>query len=615
MRKGLKRIETAALIILSVLFVLFSVGCARQPQKKAESVAVTIADSLFFTPSVSSARIGIGEDMSVTLHMLYGYEFVSCDYGDYTAERIGGDTVALTLRNVIAPSRVTVTAQLAERENVREEIACSIVYDYGGGIFEGRRSHTENYTLTQHIRPNTWNGQGLEKQGYTLLGWNTHSDGSGEHVGLGSRVTVPDGGSVTLYAEWAKWLPEEDFVYRVYPDGAAAVTGYRGEGNAEKFVIPARIDGHTVTEIAGSFTINIPCGSLTSRILVLPDTVRAIGGGAFSNSAFSEIYFFDSLEYIADTAFPYNLTTYHLNAALPPHYQALNNSTYYADCVDRLICTADKKQIIFFAGCSFAYGLNSPMVQAAVGDDYAVCNMGVNGDINGAFQMEVILRYIGEGDVLVHTPEVMSAPQLMSSFYLDGRAFIMCEGNYDLLSIPDFSRNDLIFRAYMHYVTVRENEEECSYSDGRTEDFNLYGDYVYPRPYEEENESGRDCSYSGNAYNFTPDMLTEDGVATLARYYDTAVAKGAEVCISYSPTNGSSETEIPVADAGAAFDCRLRSLLAPYGYAPISDYRDYVLPGRFFYDSDYHLNDLGAIIRTERLLADLRNARVLEEIL
>lgn len=609
MRTGLRHIERALLALLSAVTVL-SCGCAETTQND-KLVSVSIADSLFFTASTAAAKVREGEDLTVTLDMRTGYEFVSCDYGDYRAETEANGDVTLTLYNITAPSRVTVTSRLREVDAQRESATCSITYDYNGGSADGEKSRTVDYTLSQHLRPNTWNGQGLERLGCTLLGWNTRSDGSGEHIGLGSRVTVGDGQSVTLYAEWAEWLPERDFLIRTYPDGTAAVTGYRGTGDAEMFVIPAEIDGYKITEIAGSFTTNIPCGRLTSRSLVLPDGILSIGGGAFINSAFEEIYFFDNLENIADAAFTYNLTTYHINAACPPHYQAVNNSTYYADCVDRLITSGDKKRIIFFAGCSFAYGVNSAMAQAAVGDEYAVCNLGVNGDINGAFQMEVILNYISEGDILVHTPEVMSAPQLMSSFYLDGRAFIMCEGNYDLLSIPDFSDCDLIFRAYMHYVTIRENEEECSYSDGRAEDFNIYGDFICSRPYEEAGEAERDESLSGDAYNFAPEMLTEEGVAKLAAYYSEAEAKGATVCFSYSPINGSSSTAVPVGEAGAAFDKRLRELFAPYGYAPISDYKDYIMAGRYFYDSDYHLNELGAIFRTERLLADLQAAGVI----
>lgn len=437
-------------------------------------------------------------------------------------------------------------------------------------------------------------------------------DGDGLHIGLGGRVTVSDGEHLTLYAEWAEWLPAEDFLYKVNPDGTAELTGYRGEGDGDMFVIPASIEGHKITAVSNSFTTNIPCVSISSPVLVLPDTLLSIQAGAFMHSAFKEIYFFDTLTYVDNNAFGYNIATYHVNAALPPHYQSVNNSTYYADCVDRLITTANKKRVIFFAGCSFAYGINSPMAQAAVGEEYAVCNMGVNGDINGAFQMEIILHYLNEGDILVHTPEVMSSPQLMSSSYFDGRAFIMCEGNYDLLSIPDFSQSSLFFRAYMHFVTIRENEEECSYSDGRSEDFNLYGDYTYPREYDESTERERDVTYSNDAYNYAPDMLTEEGMDRLCAYYDDARAKGATVCISYSPVNSSAQPEVSVMDAGRAFDEKWRAMLAERGYAPISDYIDYLWPGRFFYDSDYHLNDLGAIFRTERLLLDMQNAGVVQ---
>lgn len=250
------------------------------------------------------------------------------------------------------------------------------------------------------------------------------------------------------------------------------------------------------------------------------------------------------------------------------------------------------------------------MADNMFGGEYVVCNMGVNGDINGAFQMEIILSCLGEGDILVHSPEQMSAPQLMSSFYLDGRMFIMIEGNYDLLSIPDFSDNDLIFRAYMHYAEIRGREEPCSYSDGRTESFNEYGDFTYPRPYDEATENERDVTYSDDKYNFVPEMLTEEGVAKLAGYYAAAEDAGAKVYITYAPVNSSAQTAVSVEEAGESFDARFKQLLAPYGYAPISDYRDYIYSGRYFYDSDYHLNDYGAIMRTVQLIKDLQAAGV-----
>ena len=54
-------------------------------------------------------------------------------------------------------------------------------------------------TPQTHFRLNTPIGTDLfARDGYTLIGWNTRPDGSGESVGLGSRIAWEDG--LTLYA-------------------------------------------------------------------------------------------------------------------------------------------------------------------------------------------------------------------------------------------------------------------------------------------------------------------------------------------------------------------------------------------------------------------------------
>ena len=337
MQKGLQRIKRILFIILALAAAFVMPACEEEAGEVPETVAVSVADSIFFTSSVPPALVPLGGDYTFTLNMLHSCEFISCDYDDYSVRMIRPGVFELTLHNVVAPARVSVTAQLAERESEHTELDCSITYELLGATYEGAGSRTVDYVVTQHLRPNTWNGQGLEREGFTLLGWNTEEDGSGEHIGLGSRVTVEDGGHITLYAEWVEWLPADDFLYRENADGTAALTGYRGPGDDELFVMPAQLDGHEITSVANSFTTNIPCGNITSPVLVLPDTVISIASGAFMHSAFEEMYFFDTLEDISLTAFSNNIKTYHLNAALPPHYQALNNSSYYADSVDKAV--------------------------------------------------------------------------------------------------------------------------------------------------------------------------------------------------------------------------------------------------------------------------------------
>lgn len=63
-------------------------------------------------------------------------------------------------------------------------------------------------------------------------------------------------------------------------------------------------------------------------------------------------------------------------------------------------------------------------------------------------------------------------------------------------------------------------------------------------------------------------------------------------------------------EKGYEFAEKFENMFWGYGYEAISDVEEYMFPGRYFYDSDYHLNDLGAALRTERLLADLKAAGI-----
>ena len=591
--------------LFAVLFLCIVCLQACNVTPETNKLHVSIVDSVFFTADNPTATVDYGADYTVELTFRYGYEFDGCDYADYAVTSDASGKTLLTLHSVTRPSRVSVLAKKTVRAAVSFDITCSIVYNYNGGTdIDGQTGETISYHLTQHQRPNTDPAQTLRRNGYVLTGWNTLADGSGDHVGLGSRVTVANGGQITLYAEWAKSLDQDDLLYTSHGN-EIVLTGYRGKGDVQPFVIPAEIDGKPVVEISGSFTTNMRCGTLTSQTLVLPNTMRNVVSNAFLHSAFSEIYFFDNIAEIDERAFPYNIGTWHINAFDPPCFQADNNSALFADNMDRLILNKDKKKLIMFSGCSFAYGVDSYLVNEVYGDEYVVFNMGMNGDINGAFQMEIIISYMGEGDIMVHAPEEMSPSQLMAIYFVNNIMFIMTEGNYDLLALADFSQNGGVLRAFFDYKSLKEDSEPCSYDDGRCVDFNMFGDYIEDRPYDETTEAARDTTYSDNNYCFAPEMITDRGMAKLVGYYDQIRSKGGNVYVSYAPVNGSARGGNEIVQKGHEFADKLSTVMQQYGYEIISNVDDYIWQGRYFFDSDYHLNDIGAALRTEQLLRDL----------
>ena len=605
----MKNKRLSRLVVLLLALCVLASGCAQAEQQN--KVKVSIVDSVLFTAENAVGNVEKGEDFITLLSFRAGYEFVSCDYSDYKSSEKDGKT-QLTLRNVVRPSRVTVRCQKKEVQNaVAIDLKCAVRYDFNGGKdADCSGTRTVRYSLTAHHRPNTINGANVKRSGFVLIGWNTQADGNGAHIGLGSRVTVQNGEEKTLYAEWKKSIDGAQFLYREAAAGAIALTGYRGAGDVQPFVIPSEIDGKEVVEISSSFTTNMPCRELSSETLVLPDSVKFIKSNSFLHSAFSELYFSDNIEEIDEKAFPRNIKTFHINAFREPCFQAVNNSTIFSDNMDRLILNADRRKLVFFSGCSFAYGLDSNVVDEVYGEDYVVFNMGMNGDINAAFQMEILLAYMGEGDVFIHAPEEMSPSQLMFGYFVNSIMFIMVEGNYDLLALADFSNNGGVIRAFFDYIEIKKDADPCRYDEGRYEDFNIYGDYIYERPYDEATESERDVTYSDNAYCYAPELLTGAGIEKLAGYYDEIREKGGRVYLSYAPVNISAGTGNDVREKGYEFAEKFENMFLGYGYEAISDVEEYMFPGRYFYDSDYHLNDLGAALRTERLLADLKAAGI-----
>ena len=589
----------------ALLLCVFFCACLRGSAEAAaeETVRVTLVDSVFFTAEEPSQSVAYGGTARFTLTTVPGFAVSSCSYAD--CEITGGDgEYTLLLKNVTRPSRITVYAASEPKEiNTNPEFSCSIRYVFNDGT---AREKTEQYTLSYHIRPNTMNGNGIERDGWTLLCWNTRADGTGEDVGLGSRVTVEKDETLTLYGKWVKWENADDFVTQ-RRDGAIVLTGYRGSGKADLFVIPGKIGGLTVEGLASSFTTNMRCGTLSSSVLVLPPTIRTVDDNAFLHSSFREIWFSDSLETFGSNAFPNAISVFHISAATAPRLQKENYNMRFPDNLDLIIKNRDQKKMIFFSGCSMCYGLDSAMVEKAFSGEYVVIDAGLNGEFNALFQLECILPYIGPGDILIHAPEQKNAYQFLAGKLVDSRVYCMAEGNYDLLALADFSYNAFMIESYTSYAGFRQRTEECSYSDYNGM-FNNYGDYAVERPYDESTEMMRDISYTEN-WGFDPELLTAENISFLASVYDLFRQKGAEVYFSWAPMNESSTGNEDLTAAAEDFQEELKKLFEPYGISIISEVTDYVYPGRYFFDTDFHLNELGVILRTERLIEDIKKQR------
>lgn len=567
-------------ILFFLLFPLLLLGCGKTVTPK--TVGVTIEAGEEYMLSAYHFEAERGTDLSVTVDLLEGYAIESVSYENCTFK----DGV-LTLHDVRYPAFVKITTS-SEADRV--------YYELNGGLFRDGREGDHfilSYADYPHLRFNTSQGvREIVRDGYTLVGWNTSADGSGTHIGLGSRVT-PGNQMLRLYAEWVPWNEGTDFRWE-QRENVVVLTAYLGNKETETLCVPETVGGFPVTGIATGF-----CEGVTAEKLILPHTVTSIEDGAFTNSSFGELVCSDLLTEVSDKSFDgCEFVTFRLNAATEPRYQKGNELSWFADMMDRLILHEGDRKLVLFGGCSLSYGIDSAMIDEHFGGEYTVLNMGIIGGTNALFQTACITEHLHEGDVFIHAPEVASGYQL---YYLRGaehRMFTLCEGNYDLLSYVDMRRIGSLFRAFASYNTARLELEPGSYWDC-SDAYNGYGDIAFFR------QGGADKSYTEN-YVYATEFLTEDSFAELFGDYRKILERGARVYFTFSPVNRDGLTDEDIRKKSwETFEERIRSGLGRYGIPVIQSAEDCLLAGRWFYDSDYHLTTRGAELRTELLVEAL----------
>lgn len=553
-------------------------GCARGVTHTA--VQVSILEGEEFTVTENGLWTQPGEDAVFLLDIDPGLTVGNTDYSGKTSLSVRDGKTALTLHNITRPTRVSV--------NLTGRFG-AVTYDPNGGA--GERT-TLIYPLDAHPRPNTERSL-FSRENHTLVCWNTKPDGTGDRVGLGSRVSAGKEG-LTLYARWAPWTPETAFTYT--SGEGITITGYHGQD--ELVAIPETINGKPVTGIAHNAFQNT-----TATALILPKTVRNVALGAFNGCAFESVTLFDTIETISGGSFRSceNLKTIYINAVEDPAGYASRKESLYADKVDLLIAAAGQRKLVCYGGCAMWYDLDASQFDAAFGEEYVILNLGLNGVVNSALQMEILLSCMEPGDVLFHAPELASRTQLMTKTAMDQNDDLLwcgLEYNYDLVSRANFLSIPGLLESFCGYLSRRSGT--TAYSDTYTDSHGReYLDQWGGIPFE------RDTTMEQLTDAVTLDPDTVGDLQTLRGFYDRFRQKGVAVYVTFAPTNLDALPEDQQGNA-AAMETALRQALA--GERLISRLEDYLYTNADFYDTNYHLLSEAARENTALWLRDLTAA-------
>ena len=262
-----------------------------------------------------------------------------------------------------------------------------------------------------------------------------------------------------------------------------------------------------------------------------------------------------------------------------------------------------EEKIVLIGGSNLAFGIDSAKLQEYV--EMPVVNYGLYATIGTKAMLDLSRSYIKNGDIVVICPE--TEKQTYSLYYNAHSLWQAMDCDFSILKDVGFSNFGKIIAAMPQFAAekrdfIRKNTKPTPSGIYAKASFNEYGDIMVERPF---NEMPKNYDTS-MPITLNTDLLDKEFIDYLNKYAAYCERQGAKVYFGFSPINAdaiiSPEEEI------IEF---YNSLKKELNFPLISDINDYILDSAYFYDTNFHLNSIGALQRTSLLADDL--LRVLDK--
>lgn len=275
-------------------------------------------------------------------------------------------------------------------------------------------------------------------------------------------------------------------------------------------------------------------------------------------------------------------------AFIPAQY----SDNYNASLIDKVnrLETIDKPKIILVGNSNLAYGIDSQMIEEAIG--MPVVNLGLHGGLGNKFLERIALLKINKDDLIIICHSDYSDKDELKQADL---AWITLENHWELWKIPDIkmwtellpAMPDYTFNALSLYWSGRGNHSSDEIYARKA--FNIYGDNISYR------ESGQYEIEEG-----TVPKISNECVKRINKLNTYCNMTGAKLVIAGYPIMiGKSVND---REEYVAFQKELEKRME---CEVISDYTDYFYTVDYFYDGCYHMTNEGAAIRTAQLINDI----------
>lgn len=534
--------------------------------------------------SVEEGTYPVGTEIALTARPKEGGRFVCWSLGQKLAN--GGTPLAMTEQYTFR-----LGMDLRIYANFAKADTATVIYDANGGqTADGGGYLYRESDLSYYFFPRALANQGqLKRDGYVLYAYNTAPDGSGTEYTFGSNVVPEENGTKVLYAQW---LPVDISVFSyIVKENEIHITGCYSE--EEWVVLPEEIDGLPVTRVCS--------GALTglknmTTLVTTPALKQFETASVLDCPNFTALYLCDSIASIPDSfhADCPEFQTLKVGAVRDPVFcKTMVGSS--AIKFQRLMMARDTDAIVLNSGSSSIYGFCSPLFDELMGHRYHIVNYGYDISLSIIFYLDVFEHFLGEGDILIHAPE--RGTQQLGGNLINEKLWSLFEGALEAFSYIDIRKYSRLFDSFTSFNTNRSKMQPLTYDDH----------YLYPDRWGDLNmdmplndEDYLEGEKPGMYFTFSP--ATADG-KRLAAAYEQFRQCGASLYLSFAPCNRNAF--VPSALTQAHHTNYEQMLERGLKITRISNLEDYILEGKYFYNSNYHPGTEGAKLRTRRLAADL----------
>ena len=300
------------------------------------------------------------------------------------------------------------------------------------------------------------------------------------------------------------------------------------------------------------------------------------------------------------------IITVFVNYQLIQIYRERNINTYLAAIIDKetILKNTPSPKIIIIGGSNVAFGFDSSLMKQKVG--IPVVNTGLQGGLGIRFAMNFVKPYIKEGDILIISPEYNNILGDLNGGEVLAQLLILYPKG--ILSISSFNEVWELLKAFpaVHTEAIKlffedKLKNECSLCEGNTKIYyrsafnpetgDITTNYVRPKPQEKEQI---ELIYK------VPNPQFSGNIRFLDNFYEYVVSKNAKMYFVYpSLVNHFDDNTKEILQQT---EIVLNQELA---FPILDSVKDSLFPNDMMFDSPYHLNNQGRIIRSAQISNEL----------